>query len=236
METKHSDKRLIAGLLIILAGALVLAGNFFIDKEGGLYHKLYRWELIIAGVGFIALIASENKGTGIMLIAVGGTLYLYREIKDKYVDIDFWQVFVPAIIILVGLLLIFRRKGLIISDRELRESGDDYIDDISIFGGGDKIITSGNFKGGKVTAIFGGSNLNMTGVKLAEGTQYIDVFAVFGGMSMVVPEDWDIKIQVVSIFGGFSDKHRISKGEKENKKKLILKGLVIFGGGEIKSF
>ncbi len=237
METKHSDKRLIAGLVIILAGLLVLAANFFIDKDGDLYHKLYRWELIIVGVGLITLISSQNKGSGIMLIAVGGTLYLYNMyIKIYYIDINFWQMFIPAIIIIVGLLLIFRRKGIKISDQELRESGDDYIDDVSIFGGGDKIITSSNFKGGKITAIFGGSNLNMTGVTLAEGTQYIDILAIFGGMSMVVPEDWDIKVQVVSIFGGFSDKHRISKVEKEHKKTLILKGMAIFGGGEIKSF
>jgi predicted membrane protein len=239
METQHSDKRLMTGLVIVLAGLLVLAGNFFIDKGSLLYGRIYTWEMIIIGVGLIALLVSENKGTGITLIAVGGAIYLYRHFfRDRYADINFWHVFVPAILIIVGLLLIFRRKGIKMSDGEPVESGDDFIDDVAIFGGGEKIISSGNFKGGRVTAIFGGSNLDLKNVKLAEGTQFIDILAIFGGMSLIVPEDWDIKVQVVSIFGGFSDKHRITRAEeqKDNKKRLILKGLAIFGGGEIKSF
>jgi predicted membrane protein len=239
METQHTDKRLMAGVVIILAGLLVLAGNFFIDKESLLYQRLYTWEMIIIGVGLIALVVSENKGTGIMLIAIGGALYLYRHyFRGRFEDVNFWHVFIPAILIIVGLLLIFRRKGIRMGDDRLVESGDDYLDDVAIFGGGDKIISSSNFKGGRVTAIFGGSNLDMKNVKLAEGTQYIDILAIFGGMSLLVPEDWDIKVQVVSIFGGFSDKHRITRAEeqKDNKKRLIIKGLAIFGGGDIKSF
>jgi predicted membrane protein len=239
METQHTDKRLMAGVVIILAGLLVLAGNFFIDRESLLYQRLYTWEMIIIGVGLIALVVSENKGTGIMLIVIGGALYLYRHyFRGRFEDVNFWHVFIPAILIIVGLLLIFRRKGIRMGDDEIKESGDDYLDDVAIFGGGDKIISSSNFKGGRVTAIFGGSNLDMKNVILAEGTQYIDILAIFGGMSLLVPEDWDIKVQVVSIFGGFSDKHRITRAEeqKDNKKRLIIKGLAIFGGGDIKSF
>ena len=87
-------------------------------------------------------------------------------------------------------------------------------------------------------AIFGGSNFNMTRAKLAPGKNYIDVFVVFGGMKFVVPEDWNIKIEVVSIFGGMSDKHRthIPEGMSHSEGQLIIKGFVLFGGGEIKSF
>jgi hypothetical protein len=61
---------------------------------------------------------------------------------------------------------------------------------------------------------------------------------MFGGTTILVPEGWDIKIKVVSILGGFSDKHKgkISDKENTNDNKLVIKGLVIFGGGEIKSF
>jgi len=231
METKHSDKRLIVGVIIVLVGALLLASNFGIFPYN-LKHYLFHWEVILMGVGIIAMLTSEHKGTGFIIFAVGGALYL-RNFLDFH--FNFWQVFVPALIILVGMVLIFRKRTVGIRAKDIEESGDDYIDDVSIFGGGDKIINSKNFKGGKITAIFGGSNLNMTNIKLAEGPQVIDVFALFGGMSLIVPEDWNIKIQVISIFGGFSDKHRITKSEKDNNV-LILKGLVIFGGGEIKSF
>ena len=234
METKHSDKRLIVGVIIVLIGIALLASNFGVLPYN-IKRYLLHWEVILMGIGLIALITNEHKGTGIILIAVGGTLYL-RNFFD--IHFNFWQLFVPSMIILVGLLLIFRKRVEERDDTIIDESDNDYLDDVSIFGGGDKVINSQSFRGGKITAIFGGSNINMQNVKLAAGTQYIDIFAMFGGTTLLVPEGWDIKIKVVSIFGGFSDKHRVKISEKENitNNKLVVKGLVIFGGGEIKSF
>ena len=89
----------------------------------------------------------------------------------------------------------------------------------------------------KKTAIFGGSEINLSRCKLAEGKNIIDVFMIFGGSNIVVPPDWSIKIDVLSIFGGFSDKRQnfTDESKKENKE-LYIKGLAIFGGGEIKNY
>ena len=44
-------------------------------------------------------------------------------------------------------------------------------------------------------------------------------------------------IDVVSIFGGFSDKrHDFTDESKKENKELHIKGLLMFGGGEIKNF
>ena len=54
---------------------------------------------------------------------------------------------------------------------------------------------------------------------------------------MVVPSDWNIHIEVVSVFGGFADKRRkVDNMRTESSKILHIKGVSIFGGGEIKSF
>ena len=73
---------------------------------------------------------------------------------------------------------------------------------------------------------------------MAPGENAIDVFCVFGGMKLVIPEGWTVKIRVMSLFGGFSDKHRYRVPETKNDQDsvLIIKGTVIFGGGEIKSY
>ena len=62
--------------------------------------------------------------------------------------------------------------------------------------------------------------------------------AIFGGMKLVVPDNWKVRINAVSIFGGFSDKHRmhIPDNATNTDNELIIRGFVIFGGGEIKSF
>jgi predicted membrane protein len=99
-------------------------------------------------------------------------------------------------------------------------------------------MTSQQFQGGKVTTIFGGLNYNMLKSKLAPGENVIDVFCLFGGMKLIVPEGWTVKIRVMSFFGGFSDKHRFRVPEStiEEGSQLVIKGTVIFGGGEIKSY
>jgi hypothetical protein len=53
---------------------------------------------------------------------------------------------------------------------------------------------------------------------------------------LIVPAGWNVKIDVFSIFGGVSDKRFIgSDTVRDNTRTLLLKGFVMFGGGEIKS-
>ena len=61
----------------------------------------------------------------------------------------------------------------------------------------------------------------------------IEVVNIFGGASLIVPSDWKIKLEMVSIFGGFSDKRHII--DPNPQKTLIVKGVSVFGGGDIKN-
>jgi hypothetical protein len=53
---------------------------------------------------------------------------------------------------------------------------------------------------------------------------------------MLVPSNWAIKSEVVTIFGGIEDKRRMQAITEAPEKTLFLKGTVIFGGIDIKSF
>jgi len=134
----------------------------------------------------------------------------------------------------VGLILITRRWG---PSRIPVGEGIDFIDDSAIFGGGDKVITSKNFRGGKLTAIFGGSKIDFRSATLAKGSNVLDVFFMFGGSKLIIPTNWDIKIEVSSIFGGFSDKRRLRPDEvRDPSRELVIKGVTLFGGGDIEGF
>lgn len=213
--------------------ALLLSNLGILNYE--IKRYLFRWEVILIAVGFVMLLSHDNKGPGIVLLLVGGTLY-FRDFFDF--NFNFWQVFFPAILILAGVMIIFRKRFDSPHCEKKNLSDENMIDEFAFFGGGERTIVSQNFKGGKIFAVFGGSNFNLTRAKLAPGKNYIDVFAVFGGMKLVVPEEWNIKIHAQSIFGGFSDTHRIHPQDTsdENNSELIIKGMVIFGGGEIKSY
>lgn len=234
METKPYDRRLWLGIGVVLVGLFFLADNFnLLDYQ--IRRYFFRWEMILILLGLIFMVGHRNKTTGIILLIVGGVLYLRDFVHWHF---NFWQLFWPALLILIGVMMIFRHK----IDRDWRShttvSDDDIVDELAFFGGGDRIVKSQQFKGGKVTTVFGGLNYDMFRAKLAPGKNVLDVFCVFGGMKIYAPESWNIKIKVVSVFGGFSEKQRYIKQETttDDETQLIIKGTVIFGGGEIKRY
>ncbi len=116
-------------------------------------------------------------------------------------------------------------------------SESDRLDDVAIFGGGHKFIVSDNFQGGNVTAIFGGSEIDLTRCKLAPGQNVLEVTAIFGGTTLIVPKEWNVVINVTPLFGGFSHKGMRGPNVVINPEStLVIKGVVIMGGGEIKTY
>ncbi len=235
-QDNNTKARIIAGSILVVLGTL-----FLLDNYGIIYFSLpdflFHWEYILIGIGVYILSTSKNKTAGIILIAIGFFNLLP----------DFW----PLILVGLGIYIILRRnptKQNIKVEIELDSEGkeisktqnpgsnfNDSIDDVSIFGGGTKRVTSNNFTGGKLTAIFGGSDIHLENCLLAKGKNDLDIFSMFGGYTIYVPLDWNVVIDVVPIFGGFSDK-RIKDPNRvyEEDKVLIVKGLVLFGGGEVK--
>jgi len=235
MEKRNYDHRLWLGIGAIILGFLVLAQNFNILTYD-VRRYIMTWPLILVFLGLVFLFGRGKKTTGIILLVIGGVFYL-RDVLSF--DFNFWEIFWPALLIFMGLMIIFRHR----IDRDWGpkrafETDDSVIDEMAIFGGGDRVVNSQSFRGGKVTTVFGGLNYNLLKAKLAPGENYIDVFCMFGGMNLVVPDGWNVKIRVMSIFGGFSDKHRFKTPESDGsvESTLIIKGTVVFGGGEIKSF
>ncbi len=235
----NTTARLIAGLILVALGTL-----FLLDNYGIIYFSLpdflFHWEYILIGIGIYILSTSRNKTAGIILIAIG-LFNLFPE---------FW----PLVLVGLGIYIILKRNKSKSADfrfnrfsegsrnNESQEQDQsttnnfqDSIDDVSIFGGGTKNFSSRNFSGGKLTAIFGGSDVHLENCTLAHGQNEIDLFVMFGGYTLYVPQEWNVIIDVVPIFGGFSDK-RIKDPNRvyEDNKVLIIKGTILFGGGEIK--
>ena len=112
----------------------------------------------------------------------------------------------------------------------------DRFKDLSILWGTKKMITSNNFKGGKATSIFGYSEIDLTNCKLDNKSVVIDILGVFGGSTLIVPKEWNVVLNVFSLFSGFSSRiKRTPETKVDMEKTLIIKGLVLFGYGEVKS-
>ncbi len=229
------EKRIMLGILLLVAGIFLLL-HFYELLPWVLPVWVYSWKMLLVVLGVFFIITERNKTSGIMLFLVGSIF-----IAGDIFSMGFWEVVrfvIPLLLIIAGVSILMRKQVFKPKEFNIPEGADvnDFINETNIFGGGEKKYNSQNFKGGQMTAIFGGSEIDLRHARLANGVNAIDLLCIFGGTSIRVPEDWVVKVDVTAIFGGFSDERFIDKKDiPENPEKVLyLKGLVLFGGGELK--
>jgi predicted membrane protein len=234
------------GVFILLIGVAALINV----SNPDLPSWLFSWKTFLIALGLFIGFKHDFKGPAwFILIIIGGSFL----VSDIYPDISIRQYIFPGVLILVGGLLIIKSRsrshfydgekktdaGTGPSDTILRESShdskEDFVDSTSIFGGAKKNIISKNFKGGDLVNIFGGTELDLTRADFT-GTAVVELTTIFGGTKFIVPSNWTVKSEAVTIFGGMEDKRNSQTLTDSPEKVLLLKGTVIFGGIEIKSF
>lgn len=160
------------------------------------------------------------------ILVVIGTLSLLRNLE--VVDFDFFSLIVPIIVIGAGLSILINNSTRAKIDTTTKDS-----DDIAVFFSGTETSNrSKNYKGGKVSALFGGAMLDLRDAKLS-GEATLDVFTFCGGVELRVPRDWKVIVKATSIAGGVENK---AQGNDDDKAPvLVLTGSVLLGGVEIKT-
>lgn len=246
------------GLFIILIGVAALLNASIPD----LPYWLFSWQTFLIGLGLFLGLRHGFRGSAWLILIVIGSAFLLR---DFFPDLALRRYFWPMALIAVGGLIILRPRRKSWEQCARREqklntnnatgtstgtstgstdsfmgsgetwSKDDFVDSTSIFGGDKKILLSKDFKGGDIVNIFGGTELNLTQADI-NGKVTIEITTIFGGTKLIVPSNWEVKSEVVSVFGGLEDKRTLSAIASNSDKILLLKGTVIFGGIEIKSF
>jgi predicted membrane protein len=227
---------LLLGIVLMFLGLFLIADLADIIPWR-LRDFIFTWQALLIFLGLIFLSNKDNKGTGVVLIVIGSFFLFPRVINVP----DYWRsLFWPTLLIILGLVVIFggRRSwgGTYFGGQKRKASSEDWLDDVAVFGGGDRVITSQQFQGGKITHIFGGSKIDFTRAKLAPGKNHLEVVLLFGGTKLIVPESWTVKIEVTSVFGGFSDKRVKSIVVSDTDRSLHITGVNVFGGGEIVNY
>jgi len=236
---KRHDSHHLTNNRAIIGVILVLVGLFLVMRNTGVFpnfidHVIFSWPMLLVTIGLVITIGSSGgKTSGIIVMAVGA-FFLIPQIFRETFDVNmFW----PSIFIIIGIVFIFSKRKGWNSVSTSPPVGDDYIDYVHVFSGGERQIVSDNFRGGKVTAVFGGSEIDLTKAKLAQGVSELELACVFGGTTIIVPDDWNVKIEVVPVLGGFGDSRKLNPGRVvDMSRQLAIKGAVVFGGGEVKSY
>lgn len=239
-DNRHSSRgnKALFGALIVVIGLALL-----VKKLGILPYFDFHltWPVILIIIGFfIGLKNGFRNSAPFILIAIGVFNLVPAfsfNIGGRMVDSE--DLAIPSLLILGGLIIIFkpRKKKHCIPGGNREIVSDNAIHTNIVFGGRKEIITSKDFKGGKVTAVFGGCEINLLQADSPDTEIVLDIRATFGGCEIIVPSHWDVRNEIEPVFGSVEDQRTIRTQEtNEGRKTLILQGSCIFGGIEIKSF
>lgn len=251
-EKGRQENRVFGGLILIVVGAALFLRNAGFP----LPYWLFSWPVILILVGIYSGVKHKfANNTWIILIAIGSFFLL-----DRSMDLSLQPYFWPIAIIAMGVLFIVRphrsrryRFGRMEREEFTENAGtsswqqpttndssnidsNDFLDVNSVFSGVNRNVVSKNFKGGKATCVFGGADIDLTQADI-QGKAEIRLEVVFGGIKLVVPPHWTVINEIDGMFHGVDDKRKFNTASGINPEKiLILKGSVVFGGVDIKSY
>jgi len=217
---RYLTSQFLLGLIVVVVGALLLLETTDIVATGELL--VYVPSLFVL-VGLWALVRSgfRNVVGPVVLVGVAGAAQL---VALDYATVDEVVSFWPLLVIAFGLSIIMGQvRG------RVGESDDAFTSAFAAFGGVDKRNTSKGFVGADLTALFGGTELDLREADLRERPAQINAVAMFGGVDVIVPRDWNVRLDVLPVLGGASDDRPRRGGEHEGVD-LVVTGFAAFGG------
>ena len=229
---RNVEGGLIGGTVIVVVGLIFLLDNMGMVSIGHLFRF---WPLILVIGGLASLVSPQGRVKGLVLIVLG-TLF---ELDALGIAHFRWSSLWPLAIIGAGLVVMWTTlEARRMVDGKAGDSRN-VLNEFALFGGCERRVTSPDFKGGSITAIFGGVEIDLRQANIADDEAELVINAVFGGCEVRVPEAWEIVAHGQGIFGGYVDS---TKGYVPTealggapRKVLLLRGVAIFGGVEIKN-
>lgn len=245
------------GLFLLLIGSVLLA------KQMGVFFPawLFSWHFFLIVLGLLIGIRHGFRHPLWIILILAGGFFLA---EDYYPALAIRQYAWPLGIIVVGIFFLFRprnrnrkiwweqlekqhaRAKNYHERREQREkyrrafstgytSGEDYIDVVSVLGGIKKNILSKNFRGGESISFLGGTELNLSQADI-NGRVVLELTQVLGGTKLIIPSHWDVKSELITVFGSIDDKRSVENVNIDPNKVLVLRGTSVLGGIDIRSY
>ena len=240
-------KPVLFGLLLIVLGVIWLLNNLAIAQInlGELISTYWPVLLITWGIDILGRMLRDGREkergkpglsggsvTGLVLLILGSVI-LGRNLGFYELDLSlFWKAFWPVILILIGWSLLRGTTGAgglhwaVMSGIELKNQG--------------WKVTDGSF-----VAFMGGVDMDLTVADIPEREIALNLTAVMGGIEVRIPPGLAVECAGTALLGGvkffqeegggiITVRRFASEGAPEGKKKLIIRGLAIMGGIEIK--
>jgi hypothetical protein len=179
--------------------------------------------MLLTGIGFRRHVAG-----GLLVTAFSGWFLLRTLGVISMSPGGLWPLVLVAI---GGWIVVAAVRGP--ASTATREEGAATVNAFALWSGSTRKVVSEDFRGGEVTAIMGGHEIDLRRAGMASGTAVIDLFVWWGGVEIRVPENWKVTNEALALLGGVEDATRAPEGEVRGH--LVLKGPVIMGGVEVKN-
>ena len=218
------------GIVLIVIG-LIIGGNALGITNINIFFDGW-WTLFIIIPCFIGLFKDNEKTGNLIGLLIGVALLLACQ---DVLDFDLiWKLAFPAILVAIGLSIIFRDTlgGKVSSEiKKLNEKRSGENSYCATFAGQNVNFDGEKFTGADLTAVFGGVKCDLRNA-IIDSDVVINASSTFGGIEIFVPSDVKIKIKSTPIFGGVENKANTKP--TENSHTIYINSTAVFGGVEIK--
>lgn len=216
------------GLLFLLAAALIIISQFGFFPGVGMFELVVT--VILGGI-IIKSIMSINFWGVLFPLAFIGILF------DEQLGItEFtpWQILVTALLLSLGLSLIFKRPGFVFSIHHnhefnssvINEQDDNVVSCSVSFGDSIKYVNTTNFEKANIKCSFGDVKVYFDHAEIPSGNADIYVDVSFGEAVLFIPRSWKVVNRVQVFLGDMSENH---KSESLDSPVVTIHGNVSFG-------
>lgn len=224
---------------LFIGGLIMLMGFIFLFDNLGVIDARYYirlWPIIFVLFGILKIVQSRHVSSifvGGVFICVGTMMLLSRLGIMRFNWHQWWPIF----LILVGVSFLLKawtrhQQGAFMGASRDMNYSESIVNVVTFIGGNHIKNLSQDFRGGEVTAVMGGIEMDLRQASMT-GEAVLNVFTFWGGIDIKVPSDWNVVLNGIPILGGIDDKTIQPANTQE--KRLIIKGYAIMGGVEIKN-
>jgi hypothetical protein len=221
--------RVIVGLVMMTFGILWTLDNLGLMEAGPI---LKWWPLLIMAYGVTRLLGvgcRRNLAAGSIVTVVGAWLLA------EQLDLIHMSVFSlwPLMLVVFGVVILTRSSRPRLGMAAPFDDQAPRLSSFAFMSGVVRKVVSPEFTGGDATAMMGGVKLDLTGARPVPGGAVLEVLVCWGGIEIKVPDTWGVQNQATVMLGGVEDRSKVPPADARDL--LIIRGLVIMGGIEIKN-
>lgn len=238
MENKSAFRitpQIVLGFIIVAVGVI-----FTLDNLDMVYARDYLryWPALLVVYGAVKTFQPHSGGGrfwGIVLMFAGAAMLIDRMDIFYFRLWDFW----PLLLVALGAMMIlrtgYRRRSdnaVIVGGEQASDSGS-IVNASAFLGGSRRNVHTKDFRGGELTAVMGGCDIDLRNASIANSPAVLDVFAFWGGIEIKVPQAWTVSFEGTPILGGYDDK--TFRQTADAGQRLIIRGTIVMGGVEVRN-